>query len=112
MDIPSIYILGSTMIPIFEIHLFYSLETRIMAIKLVVGRLTLSTISGYQTGFEEDVKKRFWGDLDEVMRGIPTIEKLFIVGDFNGHIKTSARGHDDVHEGFDFGDRNEGGASL
>lgn len=44
MDIASIYILGSTTIPIVEIHLFYSLETGIMTIKIVVGKLTLSIL--------------------------------------------------------------------
>nr|XP_009762969.1 PREDICTED: craniofacial development protein 2-like [Nicotiana sylvestris] len=46
------------------------------------------------------------------MRSIPQTEKLFIDGDFNGHIGVSARGYDDVHGGFGFGDRNEGGNSL
>lgn len=88
------------------------METRIITIEPVIGTLTLSTITGYKTGFEEELKKRFWKDLDEVMRGIPAIEKLSIGGDFNGHIETSATGSDDVCGGFDFGDRNEGGASL
>lgn len=33
-------------------------------------------------------------------------------GDFNGHIRSLPRGYDDVHGGFNFGERNEGGASL
>nr|XP_016472701.1 PREDICTED: craniofacial development protein 2-like [Nicotiana tabacum] len=60
----------------------------------------------------EEVKKRFWEDLDEMVHSIPHIEKLFIGGDFNGHIGASARGYDDVHGRFDFRDRNEGGNSL
>nr|XP_033511527.1 craniofacial development protein 2-like [Nicotiana tomentosiformis] len=47
-----------------------------------------------------------------MVRSIPHTEKLFIGGDFNGHIGASARGYDDVHGGFGFGDRNEGGNSL
>ncbi|XP_009593110.1 uncharacterized protein [Nicotiana tomentosiformis] len=47
-----------------------------------------------------------------MVRSIPHIEKLFIGRDFNGHIGASARGYDDVHGGFNFGDRNEGGNSL
>nr|XP_016474804.1 PREDICTED: craniofacial development protein 2-like [Nicotiana tabacum] len=45
-------------------------------------------------------------------RSIPHSEKLFIGGDFNGHIGASGRGYDDVHVGFGFGDRNERGNSL
>ncbi|XP_016494814.2 uncharacterized protein LOC107814005 [Nicotiana tabacum] len=45
------------------------------------------------------------------MRSIPHIEKLFIGGDFNGQIGASARGYDDVHGRYDFGDMNEGANS-
>nr|XP_018622438.1 uncharacterized protein LOC108943148 [Nicotiana tomentosiformis] len=81
---------------------------RLMAIKLVVGGSTLNVISAYtsQAGLDEEVKRRFWEALDEVMRGTPTTEKLFIGGDFNGHIGTCAGGYGEVHSGFDFGDRN------
>nr|XP_016509117.1 PREDICTED: craniofacial development protein 2-like [Nicotiana tabacum] len=48
-----------------------------------------------------------------MVRGIPHTEKLFMGGDFNGHIgATSGGGYDDVHGGFGFGDRNGGGTSL
>nr|XP_016509726.1 PREDICTED: craniofacial development protein 2-like [Nicotiana tabacum] len=58
------------------------------------------------------VKRRFWEDLDEMVRGIPHIEKLFIGGDFNGHIGATSGGYDDVHGGFGFGDRNGWASSL
>ncbi|XP_019261763.1 PREDICTED: uncharacterized protein LOC109239630 [Nicotiana attenuata] len=54
----------------------------------------------------------FAEDLDEMLRGIPHIEKLFIGGDFNGHIGATFGAYDDVHGGFGFGDRNGGGTSL
>nr|XP_009761102.1 PREDICTED: uncharacterized protein LOC104213317 [Nicotiana sylvestris] len=47
-----------------------------------------------------------------MVRNIPHTEKPFIGGGFNGHIGDSSRGYDDVHGGFDFGDRNEGGNLL
>ncbi|XP_070028994.1 uncharacterized protein [Nicotiana sylvestris] len=65
-----------------------------------------------QAGLDEEVKRRFWEDLDEMVRGIPHTEKIFIGGDFNGHIGATSRGYDDVNGGFGFGDRNEGGTSL
>ncbi|XP_070014631.1 uncharacterized protein LOC142174639 [Nicotiana tabacum] len=43
---------------------------------------------------------------------IPHTEKLFIGGDFNGHIGASARGYDDVHVAYGFGNMNEGSNSL
>ncbi|XP_055826420.1 uncharacterized protein LOC129894814 [Solanum dulcamara] len=85
-----------------------------MTIKLVVGGLTLNIISAYapQVGLDEETKRHVWEDLDEVVVSIPPIEKLFIGGDFNGHIRSVSMGYDEVHGGFGFGCRNSGGASL
>ncbi|XP_070054840.1 uncharacterized protein [Nicotiana tomentosiformis] len=67
---------------------------RLMTIKLVVGGFTLNIISVYapQAGLDEQVKRPFWEDLDEMVRGIPHTEKLFIGGDFNGHIGATSGG--------------------
>ncbi|XP_059315698.1 uncharacterized protein LOC132066394 [Lycium ferocissimum] len=64
------------------------INDRMMAIKLVVGGFTLNIISAYapQMGLNKEVKRGFWEDLDEVVVSIPPTEKLFIGGDFNGHI--------------------------
>ncbi|KAL3332280.1 hypothetical protein AABB24_032729, partial [Solanum stoloniferum] len=90
------------------------ISDRLMTIKLVIGGCTLSVISAYapQVGLDEEAKKRFYEDLDEVVRGIPNTEKIVIGGDFNGHIGATASGFDDVHGGFGFGERNGGGTSL
>ncbi|XP_070039771.1 uncharacterized protein [Nicotiana tomentosiformis] len=66
----------------------------LMTIKLVVGDFTLNIISAYapQESLDEEVKRRFWEDLDEMVRGIPHTEKLFIRGDFNGHIGATSGG--------------------
>ncbi|XP_059295483.1 uncharacterized protein LOC132048814 [Lycium ferocissimum] len=87
---------------------------RMMAIKLIVGGFTLNIISAYapQAGLDEEEKRHFWEDLDEVVGGIPITEKLFIGGDFNGHIGSSSGGYNDEHGGFGFGDRNGGGVAL
>nr|XP_016435259.1 PREDICTED: uncharacterized protein LOC107761548 [Nicotiana tabacum] len=86
----------------------------LMTIKLVVGGFTINVISTYtpQVGLGKEVKKHFWDDLDEVVRGIPHAGKFFIGGDFNGNIGVIARGYDEVHGGFGFEDRNEGSTSL
>nr|XP_009601802.1 craniofacial development protein 2-like [Nicotiana tomentosiformis] len=65
-----------------------------------------------QSGLDEEVKRHFWEGLDEVVQGIPATEKLFIRGDFNGHIGSSTGGYGEVHGGFGFRDRNGGGTSL
>nr|XP_009595639.1 craniofacial development protein 2-like [Nicotiana tomentosiformis] len=43
---------------------------------------------------------------------IPLVERLFIGGDFNGHIGSTFDGHGVVQGGFGFGVRNGGGTSL
>ncbi|WMV47915.1 hypothetical protein MTR67_041300 [Solanum verrucosum] len=90
------------------------INNRLMTIKLVIGGCTLSVISAYapQVGLDEEAKKRFYEDLDEVVRGIPNTEKIVIGGDFNGHIGATSSGFDDVHGGFGFGERNRGGTSF
>ncbi|KAG5589991.1 hypothetical protein H5410_040505 [Solanum commersonii] len=90
------------------------INDRLMMVKLVIGGCTLSVISAYapQVGLDEETKKLFYEDLDEVVRGIPNTEKIVIGGDFNGHIGATSNGFDDVHGGFGFGERNGGGTSL
>uniref|UniRef100_A0A1U7X3L9 Craniofacial development protein 2-like n=1 Tax=Nicotiana sylvestris TaxID=4096 RepID=A0A1U7X3L9_NICSY len=85
-----------------------------MTIKLVVGECTLNVISTYapQSGLDEEIKSCFWEGLDEIVHSIPPAKRLFIEGDFNGHIGSSAGGYTEVHDGFGFGERNGGGTSL
>ncbi|XP_060182275.1 uncharacterized protein LOC132611936 [Lycium barbarum] len=65
-----------------------------------------------RAGLDDEDKRHFWEDLDKVVRGIPLTKKFLIGGYFNGHIGSSSNRYDDVHGGFGFGDRNEGGVSL
>ncbi|XP_070039706.1 uncharacterized protein [Nicotiana tomentosiformis] len=87
---------------------------RLMIIKLVVGECTLNIVSAYapHVGLDEEVKRRFCEGLDEIVRQVPPAEKLFIGGDFNGHIRSTASGYGEVHGGFGFGEKNGGGTSL
>ncbi|XP_009623223.2 uncharacterized protein [Nicotiana tomentosiformis] len=87
---------------------------RLIFIKLVVGECTLNVVSAYapQAGLNEEVKRRFWEGLDEIVHNIPPAERLFIGGEFNGHIGSSAGGYSEVHGSFGFRDRNRGGTSL
>nr|XP_009796474.1 PREDICTED: uncharacterized protein LOC104243047 [Nicotiana sylvestris] len=76
-----------------------------MVIKLVVGEYTLNVVSANapHADLDEEVKQRFWEGLDEIVRQVPPAEKLFIGGDFNGHIRATAGGYGEVHGGFGFG---------
>ncbi|XP_009761011.1 uncharacterized protein [Nicotiana sylvestris] len=82
-----------------------------MTIKLVVGGFTLNIISGYapQAVLDEEVKRHFWEDLDEMVHCIPHTEKFFIGGDFSDNMGATSGGYDDMHGSFGFGDRNGGG---
>ncbi|XP_047270405.1 craniofacial development protein 2-like [Capsicum annuum] len=79
-----------------------------MSINLVIGGSSWNIISAYaqHVGLDDEEKRRFWEDLDQMVRSIPSNEKLFIEGDFKGHIGSSSKGYDDVHEGYRFGVRN------
>lgn len=57
-------------------------------IKLVVGGALMVVVSAnaLHMGLEEEVKRKFWDELDELVRDVPQSERLFIRGDFNGHI--------------------------
>nr|XP_016449189.1 PREDICTED: uncharacterized protein LOC107774221 [Nicotiana tabacum]XP_016511731.1 PREDICTED: uncharacterized protein LOC107828859 [Nicotiana tabacum] len=87
---------------------------RLISIKLVVGECTLNVVSTYalQACLDEEIKRHFWEELDEIVRSIPYAKRLFIGGDFNGHIGSSTCGYTEVHSGFGFRKRNGGGASL
>ncbi|XP_070054765.1 uncharacterized protein [Nicotiana tomentosiformis] len=87
---------------------------RLIIIKLVIGECTLNVVSAYalHVGLDEEVKQRFSEGLDEIVRQVPPAEKLFIGGDFNGHIGSTASSFSEVHGGFGFGERNGVGTSL
>ncbi|XP_070010256.1 uncharacterized protein [Nicotiana sylvestris] len=55
---------------------------------------------------------RFWEGMDDIVRSIPPSERLFVGGDFNGHIGSSAVVYTEVHGGYSVGERNRGGTSL
>ncbi|XP_055824383.1 uncharacterized protein LOC129892877 [Solanum dulcamara] len=90
------------------------ISDKMIFIKLVINRLIVNVVSVYapHTGLDEEVKRLFWEDLNEVVRGIPRTKKIFIGRDFKGHIGTTSNDFDDVHEGFGFRERNGGGVSL
>jgi len=87
---------------------------RIMAIRVVVGSEILNVVRVYapQIDLPDDIKKQFWEDLNMVIQDVAWSEKLFIGGDFNGHIGAEVGGYDTTHRGFGYGKRNNGRVSV
>ena len=56
--------------------------------------------------------RKFWESMDELMRGIPQGEHVFIGGDFNDHVVKDRGGYEMVHSGHSFGDRNDLGEAI
>jgi len=87
---------------------------RIMAIKVLVGSEFINVVSVYvpQIGLPDDIKRLFWEELDMAIQEIPRSEKLFIGGNFNGHIGVDVGGYVTAHGGFGSGERNNGWVSV
>jgi hypothetical protein len=60
----------------------------IIQVKLVFGDLVLNVISAYapQVGHNRNTKREFRENLEDLVRSVPSGEKLFIGGDLNGHV--------------------------
>ena len=87
---------------------------RILSLKMVLEQETFNIISAYapQIGLEEQEKRKFWEDLEGLVQGIPTQEKIVLGGDFNGHVGKEAGQFVGFHGGFGFGELNEEGRSI
>ncbi|XP_047250008.1 uncharacterized protein LOC124885807 [Capsicum annuum] len=59
-----------------------------------MGGSSVNVISAYalKVGLDKEKKKEFWEVLDGVVKSISSTEKLFVGGDFNGHIRSLLRG--------------------
>ncbi|KAE8696948.1 Methylcrotonoyl-CoA carboxylase subunit alpha [Hibiscus syriacus] len=87
---------------------------RIMMIKVIIEEEVVNVLSVYapHVGLGEGEKRCFWDQLDDVLRSIPEDQRVFIGGDFNGHIGSATDGYDGVHGGFGYGRRNDEGRTL
>jgi hypothetical protein len=57
----------------------------------------------------DDVKRRFWENLEDMVRGVSGSEKLFIGGDLNDHVGIARGGFERVHGGFGYDIQNQEG---
>jgi exonuclease III len=72
---------------------------QIIMVKVVFGDLVLNVISAYapQVGHNENTKREFREEMEDLVRSVPSVEKFFIRGDLNGHTSTSNIGFEGVH---------------
>jgi exonuclease III len=75
---------------------------KIIMIKLVIGDLVLNVISAYapQVILSDDVKRQFWKDLEDMVRGVLS------------SVSTARRGFERVHEGFGYDEQNQEGEEI
>ena len=87
---------------------------RLILVKLVLGENIINIISAYapQVGLDEFTKVQFWEQMDELIQEIPASEKIYIGGDFNGHVGEDRLGYEMVHGGYGIGNRNDLGESI
>ncbi|XP_047259103.1 uncharacterized protein LOC124891416 [Capsicum annuum] len=96
---------------------FVSFKPKVSPVELRLSTgSTLATFqlcSSVQTGrLERGGKARFKENLDKVVRGVFSSEKIVITSDFNEHIRVLPGGYNDMHGGFIFSDRNGEEAAL
>ena len=79
-----------------------------------MGEEIISIVSAYgpRVRSDEQVKREFWDNLGDLMRTTSEDEKVFLGGDFNGHIGREADNYNSVHGGFGLEARNESGENL
>ncbi|XP_028802548.1 uncharacterized protein LOC114757628 [Neltuma alba] len=90
------------------------IEDIIISLRIIVGRDTINIISAYahQVGGEDHLKERFWTDMEGLIQSIPTMEKIFIGGDLNGHVGKDTGQYARAHSGMGFGVLNNEGQTI
>lgn len=57
-------------------------------------------------------KETFWSELDEVMQSVPTVARVAIGADFNGHVGAGNRGDEEVMGRFGIQDMSVEGQKV
>ena len=58
-------------------------------------------------GCARDEKGQFWEEMEEVLREIPSIQRVIIGADLNAHVGDDRTGFESLHGCFNCGVRNE-----
>jgi len=87
---------------------------RVLILRMVLdnGLLNVLTVYAPHSGKREDKKESFWNEVFHLVSCIPQNEMLVLAGDMNGHVGSSNIGHDGMHGGFGYGDRNADGSRI
>lgn len=87
---------------------------RIMSVKVVIGNQVCRVVCVYapQVGCSDSEKEEFWVQLDDVVMNIPGTERLYVCGDFNGHVGGRESEEYEVHGGHGYGTRNDEGGMI
>jgi len=59
----------------------------------------------------EGGKREFWNEVFHLLIFIPQNELVVLAGDMNGHVGSS-NGYDEMHDGFEYGNRNADGSRI
>ena len=57
-------------------------------------------------------KENFWNELFQLVSCIPQNEMVVLAGDMYGHVGSNSVGHNGMHGGYGFGDRNADGSMI
>ena len=87
---------------------------RLLMLKLIIGKQIYAFVALYapQVGRPNSEKDSFYDQLQSAVMGIPDSEKVFFLGDWNGHVGALADGFETVHGGHGFGKRNPEGVRV
>ncbi|XP_028774122.1 uncharacterized protein LOC114731166 [Neltuma alba] len=79
-----------------------------------MGRDTINVISTYapKVGAEDHLKEKFWIDMEGLIQSIPTMEKIFVGGDLNGHVGKDTGQYAGAYGGLGFGVHNNEGQAI
>lgn len=81
---------------------------RILTVKLAIEGVLLNVINAYapQVGCELEGKEELWSELEEVVRSIPTAERIVMGADCTGHVREGDGGDEHVMGRYRVGERN------
>jgi len=65
-----------------------------------------------QAGLGEEIKSKFWEDLEGLIQMITGVEKVIIGGDLNGHVGKDENGYREIHREYGFGEINNEGKYI
>lgn len=88
------------------------ISDRVMSIRLEIEKEVINILSAYapQVGCDDDIKDKFWRELEEEVNAIPKDERIILGSDLNAHIgKGNSEYTERIRGKFGIGNENEEG---